>query len=142
MLASSGESRPHHEAETIMLRELVVSIVSGIVVAMVLGMFRSGGGRSAPQPRSTARYYEDPPRRNGGFFGGLMRFILSVGGGLALAYAAMPFIFGRRFGRYDGYDRFGDFDGIRGLTNHAPILILTVVGTIIVWSILSALTRR
>lgn len=142
MLASTGESRPHHEAETIMLRELVVSIVSGIVVAMILGMFRTGGGRSAPQPRSTARYYEAPPRRNGGFFGGLMRFVLSVAGGLALAFFAMPLLFGRRFGNFDHYDRYDRFDGFHGLTSHAPILILTVVGTIIVWSILSAFTRR
>jgi hypothetical protein len=129
-----------------MMRELVVSVVSGVIVAMILGMFRIGGGRAPEPPRQSVRYYEAPQRRSGGgFFGGLMRFILSVAGGLALAYAAMPFIFGRSFGRYDGYDRFDRFDrfdGFRDLSSHAPILILTVIGTIIVWSVLSAISRR
>jgi hypothetical protein len=126
-----------------MMRELVVSVVSGVIVAMILGMFRIGGGRAPEPPRQSVRYYESPPRRSGGgFFGGLMRFILSVAGGLALAYAAMPFIFGRSFGRHDGYDRFDRFDGFRDLSSHAPILILTVIGTIIVWSVLSAISRR
>ena len=127
-----------------MLQELLVSVVSGIVVAIILGMFGMGGGNSAPPPpRQSMRYYEAPPRRRGGG-GGLMRFILSVAGGLGLAVFAMPLVFGRHFGRGGGGD--GDFDrfdhGFRGLASHAPILILTVVGTIIVWSVLSAFTRR
>ena len=120
-----------------MLRELLVSIVSGIVVALVLGIFR--GGRGVEPPRQSVRYDNRPVRRRGSLFGGLVRFVLSVAGGLALAIFAMPFIFGRRFGNFGHPDR---FDGFQGLSSHAPILILTVVGTIIVWSLLSALTRR
>jgi hypothetical protein len=126
-----------------MLQELMVSIVSGVVVAIILGLFGMGGGGRAPQPRQSVRYYEAPQRRRGSFFGGLMRFVLSVAGGLALAAFAKPFIFGRRFGNFEHYDR-DRFDGFNGLhvTNHVPILILTIVGTIIVWTVLSALTRR
>jgi hypothetical protein len=108
-------------------------------------VFRFGRARSAPAPRQSMRYYEAPPRRRGSFFGGLLRLIFSAAGGIALAYAVAPFIFGRSFrdyGDYDRYDRFDGFGGLEGILNHTPMLILTVVATIIVWAFLSALTRR
>jgi hypothetical protein len=125
-----------------MLRELLVSIISGIAVTLILGIFRFGGGRQAPEPRRSARSQVYAPQRRGSVFGGFLRFVLSVAGGLALAFAAMPFVFGRRFGSFDHYDRFDRFDGFHGITSHAPVLILTVIGTIIVWVLLSGLTRR
>jgi hypothetical protein len=48
-------------------------------------------------------------------------------------------VLGRRFGDYGRFDR---FDGHDGIASHAPMLILTVAGTVIVWALLSALTRR
>jgi hypothetical protein len=125
-----------------MLRELLVSIISGIAVTMFLGLFRLGGGGSAPAPRRATRGDDYAPRRRGSLFGGIVRFVLSVAGGLALAFATMPFIFGRRFGSFEHSGRFDRYDGFHGITSHAPVLILTVIGTIIVWTVLSAFTRR
>jgi hypothetical protein len=121
-----------------MLKELIVSVVSGIIVALILQIFRFGGSRRQAGPRQSINYGAAPARRSGS--GGLLRFILAVGGGIALAYGAAPFILGRHFRNFGGdYDR---FDGFGGFAAHAPMLILTVVATVIVWAFLSALTRR
>lgn len=125
-----------------MLKELVISVISGVIVAMILQVFPSGGSRSEAGPRHSVTYRAAPPQRRGSFFGGLLRFILAVVGGLALAYSVAPFIFGHRGRDFGGYDRFDRFDGFGEITSHAPMLILTVVATIIVWALLSALMRR
>jgi hypothetical protein len=128
-----------------MLKELLLSVISGIVVAVILQVFRFGGSSSEAAPRRSMSYHAAPVRRGGSFFGGLMRFFLAVAGGIALAYSVAPFIFGRRFrdfGGGDRFDRFDGYDGFEGIASHAPMLILTVVATIIVWALLSALTRR
>lgn len=124
-----------------MLKELVVSVISGIIVAVILQGFRFGRSRSGVAPRQSMNYHAVPARRGGSLFGGLLRFILAVAGGVALAYSAAPFIFGRRFRDFGG-DRFDGYDGFEGLAAHAPMLILTIVATIIVWALLSALSRR
>jgi hypothetical protein len=69
----------------------------------------------------------------------LRDLLISVASGMAFALAAAPFVLGRRFGDYGRFDR---FDGHDGIASHAPMLILTVAGTVIVWALLSALTRR
>ena len=128
-----------------MLKELVISVISGIIVAVILQGFRFGGSRREVAPRQSMSYHAAPARRGGSVFGGLLRFVLAVAGGVALAYSVAPFIFGRRFRDFDGggrFDRFDGYDGIDGLIAHAPMLILTVVATIIVWALLSALSRR
>ncbi|NJM36114.1 MAG: hypothetical protein HC850_17085 [Rhodomicrobium sp.] len=124
-----------------MLRELIISVASGIIVALVLSLFGLGGrGRSGPSQSMRNYNYAAPRRRS--FFGRIVRFVLAVAGGLAFAFFAAPFILGRRFGDYDGYSRFDRFDGYDGIASHVPMLILTVIGTVIVWGLLSALTRR
>ena len=139
-----------------MMKELLISVASGVIVALILQMFRSGGRSEPRQMRQSIPAYAQPRRRSG--IGGLFRFILAVAGGVFLAGAAAPYVLGflhegggrggrGRFhdgggqgwfnsGYYDGPDR---FDGIFGLP---PMLVLTVIGTIIVWALLSAMTRR
>ena len=129
-----------------MIKELLISVASGVIVALILQMFRLGGSSRASAPRQTM-YGAPPPRRSGG---GFFRFVLAVIGGIALAYAAAPFVLEARYGggrRWDGprgryfdsgyYDR--GFDGIFGLP---PLLVLTIICTIIVWVLLSAMRRR
>lgn len=126
-----------------MLKELIISVVSGVIVAVILQVFRFGGSSSSQAaPRQNVGYRGPPPRRGGSFFGWFIRFFLAIGGGLALAYSVAPFIFGRRFRDFGDYDRFDGYDGLNGIASHAPMLILTVVATIIVWVVLSALMRR
>ena len=125
-----------------MLKELVISVVSGVIVALILQVFPSGGSRSEAGPRQSVSYRAVPARRGGSFFGGLLRFILAVAGGIALAYSAAPFLLGHRGRDFGGYDRFDRFDGFGEIASHVPMLILTVVATIIVWALLSALMRR
>jgi hypothetical protein len=132
-----------------MLRELLISVVSGIIVALVLQIFRGGGGSRSSAPRQTM-YAGAPPRRSGG---GLFRFILAVAGGLVLAFTAAPFVLdalhggrGGGYGRgrfYDGGGPGGYFDrGGDAIFGLPPLLVLTVLGTIIVWVLLSAVSRR
>lgn len=121
-----------------MLRELILSVVSGVIVALILQLFGAGRRRDTV-PRQNMRNYNYAPPRRRSFFGRLVRLVLSVGGGIALAQAAAPFILRRRFGEFDDYDRFDRFDGFGG---DIPILVLTVIGTILVYMVLSVLTRR
>ena len=120
-----------------MLKELVISVISGIIVAVILQGFRFGRSRSEVAPRQGMSYHAAPARRGGG----LLRFVLAVAGGVALAYSVAPFILRRRYRDFGG-DGFDGFDGFDGLAAAAPMLILTVVATIIVWALLSALSRR
>ena len=124
-----------------MLKELLLSIVSGVIVAVILQAFRFGRSRSEAAPRQGMSYHGAPARRSGSFFGGLLRFFLAIAGGIALAYSVAPFILRRRYRDFGG-DRFDGFDGFDGLAAAAPMLILTVIATIIVWALLSALSRR
>ncbi len=91
------------------------------------------------------------PRRSG--VGGFFRFIFAVVGGLIIAVAAAPFVLGALHGgrSWSGpRGRFldggpGFFDGNRGgeaIFGLPPLLVLTIIGTIIVWVVLSALRRR
>ena len=142
-----------------MLKELLISVASGIIVALILQMFRSGGSSQPRQTRQAMPSYAPPPRRSSGI-GGLFRFVLAVAGGVFLAGAASPFVLGFLHGDRGGggrlrdrfYDRGGSgwfssgyyngpdrFDGIFGLP---PVLVLTVICTILVWALLSAVTRR
>jgi hypothetical protein len=138
-----------------MMKELLMSVASGVIVALLLQIFRFGGRTEPRQMRQSIPSYAPARRRSG--IGGLFRFILAVVGGLFLAGAAAPYVLGflqgggGRGGRgryYDGghgwfnsgyYDGPDRFDGIFGLP---PMLVLTVIGTIIVWALLSAMTRR
>ncbi len=122
-----------------MLRELLLSIASGVIVAVILQVFRLGGRGNGGMSQSMNTYNTARPRRGGSFFGGLVRLVLAVAGGMALAYSAAPFILPRRFRDYGGGDR---FDGFEGISAYTPMLILTVVGTIIVWMLLAAIMRR
>jgi hypothetical protein len=142
-----------------MMKELVISVVSGVIVAMILQMFRAGGRSEPRQMRQATPSYAPPPKRRGGI-GGLFRLLLAVAGGVFLAGMASPFVLGILHGgrggggrgRYwDGggggqgwfnsgyYDSPDRFDGIFGLP---PMLVLTVICTILVWALLSAMTRR
>jgi hypothetical protein len=141
-----------------MLKELVISVVSGVIVAVILQMFGRGGRSSersgASAPRQTMYGSAPPPaRRSGGGFG---RFVLAVVGGLILAYAVAPMVLGALHGGggrgwggggrgrfYDGGGPGGYFDrGGDGIFGLPPLLVLTVVGTVIVWVLLSAMRRR
>lgn len=59
-----------------------------------------------------------------------MRFVFSVAGGIGLAFVAAPLL-------RPSFHR----ASIGGL-DHFPMLAATIIGTIIVWVLLSALTRR
>jgi hypothetical protein len=142
-----------------MMKELVISVVSGVIVAIILQMFRSSGRSEPRQMRQAMPSYAPPPRQRSGI-GGLFRFVLAVAGGVFLAGMAAPFVQGMLHGgrgggggrgRYwDGgggqgwfnsgyYDSPDRFDGIFGLP---PMLVLTVICTILVWALLSAMSRR
>ncbi len=133
-----------------MIKELLVSVVSGVIVAMILQMFRFGGGGSrVAAPRQTM-YGAAPPRRSSG--GGLFRFVLAVIGGIVLAFATAPMVLdalhggrsnGFRGRFYNGGGPGGYFDrGSDAIFGLPPLLVLTIIGTIIVWVVLSALRRR
>ena len=125
-----------------MLKELIISVVSGLIIALILQLFGVGRGRdTAPRQSQNIRNYNHAPPRRRSFFGRIVRLVLSVTAGIAFAQAVAPMILRRRFRDFDGYDRF-NFDGVETLSNFAPIIILTVIGTAIAYMILSALTRR
>jgi hypothetical protein len=126
-----------------MLKELIISVVSGLIIALILQLFGVGNsGNTAPRQSQSIRNYNYAPPKRRSFFGRLVRLVLSVVAGIAFAQAAAPFIMRRQFGDFDRYERFDRFDGVEGLANFAPIIILTVIGTAIAYMILSALTRR
>jgi hypothetical protein len=122
------------------LRELFVSVVSGIVVAFVLDLFKRG--RDRDRLHSQAIRHDPPPRRGSFLPGGLTRLSLAVAGGIALAYSIAPLLLGRRLGQFGGYGRFDRYDGYGSLASHLPMIVLTVLGTVVVWALLSVLTRR
>jgi hypothetical protein len=129
-----------------MLREILLSVASGIIVAVVMQIFRRRDNR-VRQVVSSPNYSQ--PRRRSSVGGGLLRFVLAIAGGQALAYSVAPFILPRRFrdfdggdDRFGGRDRFDGFDGIDAITANGPMLILTVVSTIVIWMLLSAMMRR
>ncbi|WP_125461834.1 MULTISPECIES: hypothetical protein [Rhodomicrobium] len=126
-----------------MLRELLLSVASGVIVALIMQVFGGGSRRDTGMRQTMSNVNYSQPRRQRSFGGGLARFVLAIGGGLALAYSVAPFILPRRFRDFDGgYDRFDDFNGFHAITANAPMLILTILGTIVIWLLLSALMRR
>lgn len=126
-----------------MLRELLLSVASGIIVAVVMQVFRRSGRSDAGMRQTMSSVNYRQPRRQGSFAGGLLRFLLAIGGGLALAYSVAPFILPRSFRDFDGRrDRFDGFDGFDAISANAPMLILTVLSTIIIWMLLSSMMRR
>ena len=123
-----------------MLKELIVSVISGIIVALLLQIFGGRGRRDQAAPRQSMQNYNygsAPPRRSG--VGRLLRVILAVGGGIVLAQMAAPFVLRRRYRDFDGGF---DFDGIHSLAPYLPMIGLTVVSTFLVYMLLSAITRR
>jgi hypothetical protein len=127
-----------------MIKELLLSVVSGVIVAVILQMFGGGNGRRDAAPRQSMRNYNvAAPRPRRSLFGRFIRLVIAVGGGIALAQIAAPFILRRRYRDFDGgYDRFDGFDGIDSIAPYLPMIGLTVIGTILVYMILSAMTRR
>jgi hypothetical protein len=146
-----------------MLKELLISVVSGIVVALVLQMFRLGGERrerdSSRLQHRASNIAQAPQvrRRSGG--GGFGRFVMAVIGGLILAVVAAPFVMDALHGHggrgggwggggprgrfYDGGGPGGYFDrGGDGIFGLPPLLVLTIICTIIIWVLLSAMRRR
>jgi len=132
-----------------MLKELILSVISGVIVALILQLFGAGRRReTAPRQSMRNVRYETPRRRS--FLGRLVRLVLAVGGGLVFAQAAAPFVMrrlaafddGERFERFERFDRFERLDGVDGVAVHWPVIALTVIGTIVVYMLLSALTRR
>ena len=133
-----------------MLKELLVSVVSGVIVALILQVFRFGGSGGRTSVPRQAVYNAPPPRRSGG--GGLFRFVLAVIGGLVLAFAAAPVVLSALHDRhgggfrgrfYDGGGPGGYFDrGGDAIFGLPPLLVLTIICTIVVWVVLSALRRR
>lgn len=118
-----------------MLRDLIISVISGVVVALILQIFGFGRSKSAaPSQTMTMNNYKQPRRRS--MFGGLVRLVLAVAGGIAFAQAAAPFIFGRVLRSSGAFERY------EALTPQTVVIGLTVLGTIIAWMILSAITRR
>lgn len=97
-----------------MIRELILSVASGVIVAFILQMFGGGRRDTALRPASRSYNYVQPRRRS--FFGRLVRLILSVAGGIAFAQAVAPFILRRRYGGFDRFDRFDGLDGLSALT--------------------------
>ena len=108
-----------------MLKELLVSVVSGIIVALILQIV-SLGRRGGARAEARAQYAEVPRRSS--FAGGLMRFILAVAGGMGIAFASAPFVLHSM--------------RLHGSGGIGPIFVLTVTATLFVWLILSAMTRR
>jgi hypothetical protein len=124
-----------------MLRELLLSVASGVIVALILQIFGVGRRRNTAPRQPMRNYHYAPPRRRS-FFGRVIRLILSVAGGIAIAQAAAPLILRRRFGDFGDYDRYDRVGGFGDISNHVPILVMTVIGTIIVYMVLSIMTRR
>jgi hypothetical protein len=116
-----------------MLRELIVSVVGGLIIALILQTFGRNRRRETAPHQTMNMYNTAPPPRRRSFFGVLMRLLFAVAGGIAIAQAAAPFLFRRGFRDFDRFD--GAIPDIR-------ILALTVGGTILVWMILSVFTRR
>lgn len=121
-----------------------MSVASGVIVALVLGLFRGmfgGGGSRRNQPTQSMTYHAAPPRRQRSFLGGITRMILAVIGGVALAqFAASYFRIGFRRNHFNprGYG----YEVYDGLYLDPKMVILTVIGTILVWMFLLAITRR
>jgi hypothetical protein len=134
-----------------MMKELLVSVVSGVVVALILQLFRVGGNGGGTSTPRQAIYGAAPPRRSRG--GGLFRFMLAVIGGLVLAFAGAPLVLSALHDRrgeggfrgrvFDGGGPGGYFDrGNDAVFGLPPLLVLTIICTIVVWVVLSALRRR
>lgn len=127
-----------------MFRELMMSVASGVVVALVLGIFRGmfGGGRRS-QPVQAQNYYAaaPAPRRRRSFLGGITRIVLAVIGGVMFAqFIATYFRIGFRRNNFNprGYG----YEVYDGLYLDPKMIILTVIGTMLVWMFLLAITRR
>lgn len=118
-----------------MAKELLISVVSGIIVAIILGLFRPRD-RQAPaarRPMAPPPPQWQQPRRRGSFIGGVLRFVFSVAGGMGLAFVAANALHLRQHHRFDYND---------GIASHSPLLLFTVIGTVVIWLLLSAMTRR
>lgn len=119
-----------------MLKELLLSVVSGVIVALVLQMFGSGRRReTAPRQNQSVHNYR-AARRGPGLFGRLIKLGLAVTGGIAFAQAVTPIVFRSRF------DRFDRFEALNTLPPYGIAVILTVIGTILAYMILSIVFRR
>ncbi len=98
--------------------ELVVSVLGGVLTAVILEVFRS---RARGQTQS-----QTPPRRRDGFFSGLARLVLAVIGGVLIALFLGRYLFQAEI-----------------LERSPPTrLALLVGGTILCWALLLLFRRR
>lgn len=65
------------------MTELVVSVVGGVLTALILAMV-TRRSKAAPPIATTAPSHA-APRRSGGFFADFLRMVLAVLGGIAIA---------------------------------------------------------
>ena len=105
------------------LNELIVSIVGGVITALILGMFSRKNNNAINAQQSVP---VDAPRKGSSVFGDLFRLILAVAGGVAIA------MIGGRILIQAGLIP-------RGLPSRLGLLI---VGTVICWLILTIGRRR
>ncbi|MEM8973762.1 MAG: hypothetical protein AAGD43_17015 [Pseudomonadota bacterium] len=105
------------------MTELVVSIVGGVITAMILGLF-SRKSRSSVQVQQPAAAAPDPRKRSS--FGDIVRLVLAVVGGFIIAVSV-----GRMLIQAGVIPR--------GMPSR---LGLMVVGTILCWLLLSMGRRR
>ncbi|MEM9358459.1 MAG: hypothetical protein AAGB04_19910 [Pseudomonadota bacterium] len=105
------------------MTELVVSIVGGVITAMILGLFsrRESGSAHVQQPVATS-----PEPRTRSAFGDIVRLVLAVVGGFIIALLA-----GRMLIQAGVIPR--------GMPSR---LGLMVVGTVLCWLLLSMGRRR
>ena len=64
------------------MTELIVSVVGGVLTAIILALFTRGGKAQASAAHTSA---QQPVRRGRSTFGDLIRLIIAVGGGIAVA---------------------------------------------------------
>ena len=105
------------------MTELVVSIVGGVITAMILGLF-SRKSRSSVQVQQPAASAAEPRKRSG--FGDIVRLVLAVVGGFIIAVSVGRILIQA---------------GVipRGMPSR---LGLMVAGTILCWLLLSMGRRR
>lgn len=109
------------------LTELVISVVGGVLTALILAMF-TRGARGADRGGNVAINHQvaPPPQRRSSAFGDTVRLILAVIGGVAFAMVVGRILIQA---------------GIvpKGLPSR---LVLLVVGTVLFWLVLSAGRRN
>ncbi|MBI1383676.1 MAG: hypothetical protein GC150_02015 [Rhizobiales bacterium] len=106
------------------LNELILTVVGGVLTALILERVRGSG--NAPTTASAATGRAERPRSGSSFFGQLVRVILAVTGGYFCATTGARYIFQS------------------GILERSPMnrLAILVAGTIVCWLVLAWLFRR